>query len=87
MTPQKAINNKCKECIYDPDGYGNGSWRQQVEDCTATDCPLFTLRPVTQETKIIRREKAIAGLSTEKLAAYRLRQENARKNLNNTEGK
>ncbi|MGH7239626.1 MAG: hypothetical protein ACREHG_06120 [Candidatus Saccharimonadales bacterium] len=39
-----AINAKCKECIYDPIA-GNGTWRQQVEACTAHSCPLYELRP------------------------------------------
>ena len=45
-----AINRKCKECIYDPIG-GNGTWRQQVADCTATNCPLFELRPMPESSK------------------------------------
>lgn len=39
-----SINAFCKWCIYDPNG-GGGSWRQQVEACTATDCPLYPVRP------------------------------------------
>lgn len=38
-----AINDKCKDCIYDP--LAGGTWRQQVEDCTCTDCPLYDVRP------------------------------------------
>jgi hypothetical protein len=40
MSLRKAINAKCKECIYDPIG-GNGTWRQQVEQCTSFNCPLY----------------------------------------------
>jgi hypothetical protein len=43
LTRQKAINAKCKDCIFDP--VGGGSWRQQVERCTSTDCALFEHRP------------------------------------------
>ena len=43
---RKGINDKCKECIYDP-GNGNGSWREQVAGCTASNCPLHPLRPQT----------------------------------------
>ena len=43
---RKAINAMCKSCIYDP-GYGNGTWRQQVENCTASSCPLWELRPLS----------------------------------------
>lgn len=34
----------CKSCIYDPIG-GKGTWKQQVEDCSATKCPLYKYRP------------------------------------------
>ena len=40
-----AINAMCVNCIYDPDAVGCGSWRKQVEDCTATNCPLYNYRP------------------------------------------
>jgi hypothetical protein len=30
MSMRKAINDKCKDCIYDPYG-GGGNWRQQVQ--------------------------------------------------------
>ena len=41
---RKAINDKCKECIYDPIG-GEGTWVQQVRECTSGTCPLFEVRP------------------------------------------
>ena len=44
MGLRKAVDLKCKECIYDPIG-GPGSWRQQVEACTSYKCPLFDKRP------------------------------------------
>jgi hypothetical protein len=40
---RKAIDAKCKDCGYDP--FDVGAWREQVERCTCTDCPLFPLRP------------------------------------------
>lgn len=43
MSLRRAINDKCRECIYDPADSGN--WRQQVTACTATECPLFPYRP------------------------------------------
>lgn len=52
---RKAINDKCKDCIYDE--YGQGNWRQQVTACTSTDCALFLLRPLSKP----RQEKAHAG--------------------------
>ena len=37
------IDAFCVECIYDP--YSEGTWRNQVAECTAPSCPLFTVRP------------------------------------------
>jgi hypothetical protein len=42
-----AINDKCRECIYDPLG-GGGTWREQVTACTSTACPLYPVRPLAQ---------------------------------------
>ena len=47
MSLRKAINDKCKECIYDPLS-GLGNWRQQVTGCTSTDCPLYPVRPISK---------------------------------------
>ena len=44
---RRAINEKCRERIYDPIG-GNGNWRQQVTACTSPGCPLYPLRPVSK---------------------------------------
>jgi hypothetical protein len=44
MKLRKAINTKCRECIYDPIG-GKGTWRQQVVKCTSKDCPIYSVRP------------------------------------------
>lgn len=38
-----AINQTCKDCIYDPGA--PGKWRQQVEGCTVTRCGLHSVRP------------------------------------------
>lgn len=43
---RKAINDKCRECIYDP--HAAGAWRQQVSACTSPDCPLYPVRPTTK---------------------------------------
>ena len=43
---RKAIDAKCKECIYDPES-GQGTWRQQTGACQIFDCPLWPLRPVS----------------------------------------
>jgi hypothetical protein len=48
---RQSINNKCKDCIYDP--VQKGSWREQVENCTSSACPLFDVRP--KSTKKLKR--------------------------------
>lgn len=45
---QKAIDQMCRLCLYDPQG-GLGTWRQQVTMCSAFDCPLWMFRPVSSE--------------------------------------
>jgi len=40
---REAINNKCKECIYD--SRAKGTWRYQVNACSSTSCPLYSVRP------------------------------------------
>jgi len=44
LTRQQAINQMCKECIYDPVG-GEGTWKAQTEACTSPKCPLYPYRP------------------------------------------
>jgi hypothetical protein len=43
-----AINAMCKQCLYDPLWHGGGNWRQQVQACTDTKCPLYELRPISK---------------------------------------
>jgi len=45
---RKAINDQCKECIYDPHP-GNGNWRQQVTACPSIQCPLYEVRPLSSK--------------------------------------
>ena len=47
MSLRKAINEMCKECIYDPLA-GLGNWRQQVSACTMPRCPLYPVRPISK---------------------------------------
>lgn len=47
MSLRKAVNDKCKECIYDP--RSPGTWLKQVEDCTSRLCPLYSVRPLQIE--------------------------------------
>jgi hypothetical protein len=46
---RKAINAKCKDCIFDP--VAGGNWRQQVEACTTPECSLYALRPVSEASR------------------------------------
>jgi len=39
-----AINQHCRNCLYDKVS-GIGSWRQQVEACSAKTCALYSVRP------------------------------------------
>ena len=46
---RSAVNEKCKDCIYDE--YGEGTWKAQVEACSMPDCALYAIRPVTGGTR------------------------------------
>ena len=41
---KKAVEAFCKECLYDP--LSAGTWRMQIELCSAYACPLWRVRPV-----------------------------------------
>ena len=45
---RKAVNAKCRECIYDK--HQKGTWLAQVAACTSTSCPLFDCRPQSTTT-------------------------------------
>lgn len=51
LSLRKAIDLKCKECIYDPIG-GTGTWRQQVGACSSPKCPLFPVRPLPADLPV-----------------------------------
>lgn len=53
---KKAIEDKCKDCTYDKEA--PGTWREQVEGCRVTKCPLWEVRPLTVNTVNVRRGKA-----------------------------
>lgn len=49
MSRTKAINEKCKDCIYDQKA--PGTWREQVEDCKSEHtCALWPYRPISIAT-------------------------------------
>ena len=50
MSLRKAINDKCKDCIYDP--LAPGTWRQQVYMCAVPECPLYSVRPGPEKEAI-----------------------------------
>lgn len=80
MTRQQAINKFCKDCIYDP--YSQGNWRQQIEECTASQCALFEYRPITIAGRNRKRDRMCAE-DPENYAKYRQKYaELARKNFN-----
>jgi hypothetical protein len=65
MSLRKAIDAKCKECLFDPIG-GSGKWREQVEACTGYSCPLFDVRPRSlAKTAICEHTKRSLNLATE----------------------
>ena len=47
---RSAIDAMCKSCIYDP-GNGNGAWREQVQGCSSSNCPLHPVRPSSVKAK------------------------------------
>jgi len=42
----RRINENCRFCIYDK--HAEGTWREQIEACTSTDCALYPIRPVSE---------------------------------------
>lgn len=88
ISPQKAIRAKCTECIYDPVG-GGGTDLQQIEACTATNCPLYEWRPLTGRTKERLKNERIAMMSDEELEEFKRRsalaKERFSKHLNRSE--
>lgn len=55
MSLRKAIDEKCKECIYD--ALCSGSWRKQTEACEMKDCALWDVRPTTGATREAKRKE------------------------------
>ena len=55
LSPKKslrgAINQTCRDCIWDEHAKGAGNWRQQVEKCTVSKCGLYSVRPVSKPRK------------------------------------
>ena len=69
LSLRKAIDAKCRECIHDPKG-GGGSWREQVEACTAEAwCALWPVRPLTDATRKKRADPEKAQAARQRLQA------------------
>ena len=55
LSPKKslrsAVNNYCRDCIYDEYAKGEGNWRQQVAKCTVSKCGLYEVRPMSKPRK------------------------------------
>lgn len=66
VSRKTAIDAFCKQCIYDPSARGN--WRQQVEACEATNCPLYAYRPLTIATTKLKAKSATRPLTGAALA-------------------
>ena len=61
MSRTSAINDKCRDCIYDP--LAGGTWRQQTEACRSKSCALWPYRPVTIDT-VNKNRKSISAESS-----------------------
>ena len=48
MSLRKPINDKCRDCIYDP--LDKGTAAQQIACCVCTDCSLHPVRPITTKS-------------------------------------
>lgn len=65
---KKAIEGKCKDCIYDP--AVAGTWREQVELCTSEkSCSLWPVRPMTVATINLNRKSRTEGIDLNALVA------------------
>lgn len=62
---KKCIEAKCKDCTYDQ--AAPGTWRDQVEECRVTACPLWPVRPMTTATVIAVRKAKGTELNIDSL--------------------
>lgn len=63
---RKAVNAKCKDCIYD--SCAKGTWREQVQMCTAIDCPLWEVRPQIKTLSEKQAKRLIFSMNTSRVA-------------------
>lgn len=60
MSLRAAVNATCKKCIYDELG-GQGTWLNQVANCTSFSCPLYSVRPTPRISTAKQRSLILAG--------------------------
>ncbi len=46
-----AIDKYCKQCSYDETDAG--TWRQQVTLCPSSECPLYRVRPLSEDSNTL----------------------------------
>jgi hypothetical protein len=63
MSMRKAINDKCKDCIYDK--HSPGTWREQVAQCSCISCALWPLRPAPSGGPFANPPRAASEVSVE----------------------
>ena len=54
------VDAHCVSCVYDE--LLLGTWRQQVEGCTVTDCPLYDVRPKSRSIAAKSRPEILDGV-------------------------
>ena len=70
MSLRAAINEKCRDCIYDEAAAGSAA--TQIELCTGWDCPLWKVRPIRVQRVPYSRPVCEEQLLSAEMAAYRL---------------
>lgn len=71
-SPQKAILNYCKGCIYDP--LAGGTFREQIENCQITHCELYEHRPRSKAVRDKQKQEYLDSLTPEERQLYEEKQ-------------
>jgi hypothetical protein len=53
------VDSNCVYCTYDDQV--NGTWRQQIEACAVTECPLHSVRPRSYRKKTHKADSNISS--------------------------
>lgn len=48
---RRAIDQHCKQCVYDPKE--TGTWREQVTLCAVESCKLHPVRPLAENAVVL----------------------------------